>query len=253
MYDLWLGGKDNYEADRLAADKLSRLIEDMPEICQDNRAFVGRAVRYLAEHGVDQFLDLGCGLPVAENVHQIAQRVIPEAHVVYVDNDPVAGTHGQALLEDGTTSAMLTADFRDIDALLGDPVVTRLIDWSRPVAVLLTAALQHVLDEDDPSAIVGRLRAYLAPGSYLVLSHLSGEGLSTAQVRDAERLLGKATAPTVFRSRTDLEPFLAGFDRLPQGLDRPAQWWPEAGGTAGRTAGMWAVVAQVPASTGGGR
>jgi hypothetical protein len=246
MYDLWLGGKDNYASDRLAADKVSREIDDIDEACRDNRAFLVRAVRYLAGHGIDQFLDLGCGLPGEVNVHEIAQRVAPSAQVVYVDNDPIAGIHGHALLENRDTATVLAADFRDTEALLSHSAVTSAIDWSRPVGVLLLAALQHVTDSDGPRAVLRTLRARMAPGSYLVVSHLSGDGLPRPQVRAATKIFAGASAPTVFRSRMELNDLLDGFDQLPPGLDRPSQWWPDPDVPGPTTECMWAVAAQVP-------
>lgn len=246
MYDLWLGGKDNYESDRLAADHLSRVIDDMDDVCRDNRDFLERAVGYLAEHGIDQFLDLGCGLPAEVNVHEIAQRVMPGARVVYVDNDPIAGVHGHALLQNRETATVLVADFRDIGTLLRDTTVTSELDWSRPIGVLLVAALHHVTDAQGPAGILGALRARMAPGSYLVLSHLSGDGLPVPQVRTATRILSEASAPTVFRSRTRLHDLLDGFDLIPPGIDRPSQWWPAPDTAGPATECMWAVTAQVP-------
>jgi hypothetical protein len=166
IYDYLLGGKDNFAADREAARQLLAASPDMAGIVRDNRSFIGRVVRYLAtEGGMRQFLDLGGGLPTQTNVHQMAHEVTPDARVVYVDNDPVVWSHGQALLAHGGQVSMVRADLRDPAAVLRHPDVLGLLDFARPVAVVCASVLHFVADEEDPYRIIAEYRDHLAPGS----------------------------------------------------------------------------------------
>ena len=170
MYDYWLGGKDNFAADREAADRQARAIPQLPWLARQNRGFLQRAVDFCAREGVTQFLDIGSGLPANENVHEIAQRVNADSRVVYADNDPVVVAHARALLS-GAQTAAVRGDAGRPDDILGAPEVRRLIDFSQPVAVLLLAVLHLIPDEADPAGSVARLREAVAPGSYLLISH----------------------------------------------------------------------------------
>jgi SAM-dependent methyltransferase len=180
MYDYFLGGKDNFQVDRDAADQLDEAAGRGTTftVAWENRRFLQRAVACLAEAGIDQFVDIGAGLPTQGNVHEIAQRVNPAARVAYVDNDPIVLSHGRALLADDKTTKVFTADMREPQAILTAPGLAGLIDFSRPVAVLFVAVLHFVRDEEDPYGIVGTFRDAMAPGSYLVLSHVTTDGLS---------------------------------------------------------------------------
>jgi hypothetical protein len=187
MYDYFLGGKDNFAADRATATQVLESWGSVRTGVRENRAFLGRAVRYLAgEAGISQFLDLGTGLPSANNVHEVAQAIDPEARVVYADNDPIVLAHARALLASGPrgVTAYLDADIRDPEAILAHPVVRDSLDFGLPIALMLVAVLHFLPDEDDPGGIVRTLTDALPPGSYLVASHATAEhnpeGLSGA-------------------------------------------------------------------------
>src|ERR1700760_3594338 len=187
MYDYFLGGKDNFAADRAVAAQVLDSWGSVRTGVRENRAFLGRAVRYLArEAGISQFLDIGTGLPSANNVHEVAQAVNPEARVVYADNDPIVLAHARALLASGPrgVTSYLDADIRDPETILAPPVVRDTLDFGMPIALMLVAVLHFLPDEDDPGQIVQTLTDALPPGSYLVASHATAEhnpeGLSGA-------------------------------------------------------------------------
>jgi hypothetical protein len=183
MYDAYLGGNDNYPVDREAVREVVRLYPEVRSIALANRAFLQRAVRFLAgEAGIRQFLDIGTGIPSAGNVHAVAGRAAPGARVVYVDNDPIVHVHANALLTGTGTTSIVLADLRDPRAILAHPEVRKLIDFTEPVALLLVAILHFIKDEEDPAGIVATLRDALAPGSYLVLC---GAGPAVAPGRQA--------------------------------------------------------------------
>ena len=187
MYDYFLGGKDNFAADRATATQVLDSWGSVRTAVRENRAFLGRAVKYLAgEAGISQFLDLGTGLPSANNVHEVAQAINPEARVVYADNDPIVLAHARALLASGPrgVTAYLDADVRNPDTILANPIVRDTLDFGMPIALMLVAVLHFLPDEDDPRQIVQTLVDALPPGSYLVASHATAEhnpeGLSGA-------------------------------------------------------------------------
>jgi hypothetical protein len=187
MYDYFLGGKDNFAADRATAKQVLDSWGSVRTGVRENRAFLGRAVRYLAEEaGITQFLDIGTGLPSANNVHEVAQAANPRARVVYADNDPIVLAHARALLASGPhgVTTYLDADIRDADAILSDPVTRDTLDFTEPIALILVAVLHFLPDEDEPRRIVQTLTGALPPGSYLVASHATAEhnpeGLSGA-------------------------------------------------------------------------
>lgn len=228
MYDYWLGGKDNFAADRAAAEKVIAISSE-PGVLRDvreNRAFLGRAVRTVAGMGVTQFLDIGAGLPTQQNVHQVAQQVRPDTRVVYVDYDPVVCSHGRALLAGGDGVAFVQADARGATELVTDPEVTALIDFDQPVAVLLVAVLHLIQDADDPAGIVAGLRSLMAPGSYLILSHISSEP-RPAEVAKAAEVYEQATAGLIPRTRQQILDFFDGFTLLEPGLTNAPAWRPE--------------------------
>ncbi|MCO5998515.1 SAM-dependent methyltransferase [Actinoallomurus rhizosphaericola] len=227
MYDYWLGGKDNFAADRTAAEEVIRISEGrVLRGVKLNRSFLGRAVRTALDAGVRQFLDLGSGLPTRENVHEVALRVDPEARVVYVDNDPVVRLHGEALLSREGRTRFVQEDLRRVEEILGHPDVRAVIDLGRPVAVMLVSVLHFVPDEDDPWAIVARYREAMAPGSHLILSHLSSDPHPEKMAR-AERVYEGASARLGARSRDAILRFFDGFDVLEPGLVGPTEWRPE--------------------------
>jgi hypothetical protein len=226
MYDYYLGGKDNFPADRRAAGEVLAIVPEVPALVAEGRAFLRRAVRFLAgEVGVTQFIDLGAGLPTQGNTHEVAQAVTPGARVVYVDNDPVVVTHGQALLATDTT-VMVHGDLRDPDAILGDPLVRETIDFEAPVAVLLLSILHFIRDEEDPAGIVARFRDSVAAGSYLALAHASADVWPELAEKVAA-VYARSSAPLVTRSRIEIETLFNGFELVEPGLVRAAHWRPE--------------------------
>ncbi len=237
IYDVLLGGKDNFPADRAAAHAILNVAPQARRGANQNRAFLQRAVRFLAaEAGIGQFLDIGTGLPTQGNVHQVAQAVTPHARVVYVDHDPVVHAHADALLADHTTTIAVLADLREPEAILGNGAVRAALDLTRPVAVLLVAVLHFIKDEEDPAGIVARLRDAMAPGSYLVISHATADfhPQVAAKITDVYQ---QASAPLVLRSRSQIERFFDGFDLVAPGLVEPASWRPDGEGPPSPSAG----------------
>lgn len=228
MYDYFLGGKDNFPVDREAADKVRAAVGETlaSDVVWENRRFLQRAVRWLAEAGIDQFIDIGAGLPTQGNVHEIAQQVIPDARVVYVDYDPIVLAHGRALLCGNDTTTVITADMRDPEAILANPDLRALIDFSRPVAVLLIAVFHFITDAENPAGIVAAFRDAMAPGSHLALTHLTTDGPNAEQIAHTERAYKAATSPMLFRSRKAIEDFFNGFNLVDPGLVRPWEWHP---------------------------
>ncbi|WP_425428042.1 SAM-dependent methyltransferase [Allonocardiopsis opalescens] len=228
MYDYYLGGKDHFQVDRDAAEKILRDVPELFQTAQENRAFLRRAVRVLARSGIDQFIDIGTGLPTEGNVHEIAQAIRPGSRVVYVDNDPVVLTHARALLVDERSTTVIQADAREPDDILGQIRALRLIDFDRPVAVLFCAILHFVSDDEDPASIVRRFRAAMAPGSHLVIAHgtRSAGGRAVGTMTDAYR---KATASVHLRDPERIESFFEGFELLPPGAVHLPWWRPDPG------------------------
>jgi SAM-dependent methyltransferase len=231
MYDYFLGGKDNFQVDRDAAEQLDRAAGrgTTSVVAWENRRFLQRAVAHLAEAGIDQFLDIGAGLPTQGNVHEIAQRANPATRVAYVDNDPIVLSHGRALLADYKTTQVFTADMREPQAILTAPGLPELIDFSRPVAALFVAVLHFVRDDEDPYGIVKTFRDAMAPGSYLVLSHVTTDGTSAEVLSANERAYERATSSSRPRSRDEIARFFDGLDLIEPGLVRPGLWRPTPG------------------------
>jgi O-methyltransferase involved in polyketide biosynthesis len=231
IYDYLLGGKDNFAVDREAAKQLIAASPDMPGIVRDNRSFIGRVVRYLtAEAGIRQFIDLGGGLPTQTNVHEMAQRVAPDARVVYIDNDPVVWSHGQALLVHGDQVAMVRADLREPAAVLRHPEVLALLDLAKPVAVVCASVLHFVSDAEQPDRIIAEYRDHLAPDSYLAISH----GTTGTAEDDPNDVAGsvtsvyrQASAQLHLRSLTEIQRFFDGFDLLDPGVVWINEWRPD--------------------------
>jgi hypothetical protein len=228
IYDYLLGGKDNFAVDREAAKQLLAVTPDMAGIVRDNRSFIGRVVRHLAEEGgIRQFLDLGGGLPTQTNVHEMAQQVAPDSRVVYVDIDPVVWSHGQALLAHGDQVAMVRADLRDPATVLRHPEVRALLDLTRPVAVVCASVLHFVADDDDPYRIIAEYRDQMVPGSYLAISH----GASATAEEDPDDVVGgvtsvyrQASAQLHVRSLAGIRRFFDGFDLLEPGVVWINEW-----------------------------
>ncbi|MFG3255366.1 SAM-dependent methyltransferase [Streptomyces sp. NPDC048172] len=224
MYDYLLGGHDNFAADREAADAAVAAFPTLGTAARENRAFLGRAVRHVVEEtGIRQFLDIGSGLPTAQNVHQVARRHVPDARVVYVDNDPLVLAHGHALLAADARTTVIRGDIRDPRAIVEHAGTRELIDFREPVALLAVAVLHFVSDEEDPRGLVARLREAVAPGSVLVLSH------STAEI-SPETALGVQTAyraqgvPLTLRDRAAFTGFFEGFELVEPGVQVVSDW-----------------------------
>ncbi|MEC3979747.1 SAM-dependent methyltransferase [Amycolatopsis sp. H20-H5] len=241
MYDAILGGKDNFAVDRAEVEKLYAISPQAPVMARANRAWLGRVVRFLAGNaGIDQFLDLGSGMPAADNTHEIARRANFDVQVVYVDKDPVVAAYGRALLEDDVVSRFLAADFTDPDSVLHDPLVTAHLDFSRPVALIFCLALHHVSDEQKPYEIMDRYVDALPSGSYVAVTHLhdpseANEEASALAKRVHALFAGGATGSGYARTREQIEPFFAGLELGPPGLVPIVDWWPD--GPAAESAG----------------
>jgi hypothetical protein len=233
MYDYWLGGKDHFAADRAAADRQARVIPQLPWLARQNREFLRRAVRYCAAQGVTQFLDIGSGLPTNHNVHEVAQQVSQDARVVYADIDPVVVAHARALLSDRQTVAV-AGDVTRPEDILAAPEVGRLLDLSQPVAVLVLAVLHFIPDRADPAGAMARLRAALAPGSFLVISHADvspAHIVGTDRKSEAARELAEsnqAPADVPARTRDDIAGFFGDLTLVEPGLTDIWAWRPDA-------------------------
>jgi hypothetical protein len=229
VYDYHLGGSHNFAADRQAAEQITAIMPELPLIMRANRAFLFRAVRFLARAGIRQFLDLGSGIPTVGNVHEIAQRADPSARVVYVDIDPVAVAHSRALLAGNESAAAVRADLRDVSGVLATPEVRRLIDPTRPVGVLMVAVLHFVPDRDDPAGVVAGYRDAVAAGSFLVLSHAAAsEDQRAPQGADeATAAYSRNVMEATLRTRAQVADLLAGFDPVDPGVVYVTQWRPE--------------------------
>src|SRR5579875_2063766 len=227
MYDYLLGGYHNFPSDRAAADAATAIYPDFPLVMQANRAFLRRAVTFLIEQGIDQFLDLGSGIPTAGNVHEVAARLNPAARVVYVDNDPVAVTHSAALLRDNPLATIVQADVTDAEALLQRPAVRDLLDFGRPLGVLLLSLLHFIPDDATADGLVRALRARMAPGSYLALTHTTYEGTPRRAIEQLEALYAQSAGVVKPRPRAQVAAFFAGCALVAPGVVYTPLWRPE--------------------------
>ena len=225
VYDYYLGGYHNFAADREMARKALEMWPDLPTIMRANRAFLRRAVSYLAESGVRQFLDIGSGIPTVDNVHSVAQECRPDARVVYVDIDPVAVQHSRAILAGDRQTAVVQADLREPDDVLGKAADTGLLDFRQPVALLVVALLHFVPDSDHPDEVLRAYRDALGSGSHLVISHATHEGRPelTASHEELYRRMG---TPMTMRSWRQVSAFFDGYDLVDPGLVYLLQWRP---------------------------
>jgi hypothetical protein len=231
MYDYYLGGKDNFAADREAAEKMieigRQMGNDAREIARANRAFLGRAVHTLAEAGIHQFLDIGAGLPTQDNVHQVARRHSPGSRVVYVDNDPIVQVHARALLAGDDDVIAIEGDLKDPDAILDHPRVAGHLDLTRPYAVLLVAVLHFVPDDAEAARIVTRIRERLTPGGHLVLSHIYVGDAGDDAARSGQRVYSTTTAGGLARrDHAQIAGFFDGLELLEPGVVPVADWDP---------------------------
>ncbi len=224
-YNYWLGGKDHFAADRESGDAIVAAFPTARASALENRAFLRRAVAYLAgEAGVRQFLDIGTGIPAPGNTHEVAQAIAPDSRVVYVDNDPIVGTHARALLSSTPQGATtyLEADLREHEAILSDPYLRKTLDLAQPVGLLLVAVVHFLEDTQDPYAIVDGLLAALPSGSYLVMSHATADHAS-AEVQ--ARVLAATRQGSMYpRRRADMERFFAGLELVAPGIVSPTDW-----------------------------
>jgi hypothetical protein len=248
IYDYWLGGKDNFKADRDAAEQMILQYPDIVTGVRKNRAFLGRAVHYLAaEAGIRQFLDIGTGLPSSNNTHEVAQRAAPDARIVYVDNDPIVLSHAQALLTSTPEGACayVDADIRDTGKILKD--AANLLDFSRPVAVCLIMILQFIPDEDDPVSIVRALVDAIPSGSYLVVAHPASDvdqHVGPALRQLSTRMGGTRAVP---RSHQEISRFFDGLEMVEPGLVQLHRWRPGTGlDDTGRDLAAYGAVARKP-------
>jgi hypothetical protein len=224
MYDYYLGGKDNFEVDREAANKVIAIYPDMPLMARENRRFLRRAVAYLAgTAGLRQFLDLGAGLPTRGNVHDVAISIAPESHVMYVDNDPIVVAHGRALLADRDRTTIIQADLRRPDEIL--KVARTFLDFDEPVALLMSAVMHYIPDRDDPRGIIAHYRDALPAGSHLAISHVTADHHPEA-ARAAEKVYRYTSAPMFFRSYDEVLRMLDGFELIEPGLTVKSLWRP---------------------------
>jgi len=236
MYDYYLGGKDNFPADREAAEKVIAALPSARANARANRAFLGRAVRYAASLGIDQFLDIGTGIPSPGNTNEVAAEVVADARVVYVDNDPIVLTHARALLagmDARRRTSVLLGDVREPEKILQQ--AGELLDFDRPVCLMLVAVLHFVKDEERPAELVRTLLSALAPGSCLILSHVWREGVDEATAKRAGDVYLSATAPAVGRTRAEIETLLEGVELVEPGLVSVSHWRPDTPPAPGAT------------------
>jgi O-methyltransferase involved in polyketide biosynthesis len=234
MYDYYLGGKDHFPADREAAEKVIAAYPQVRMLARQNRRFLERVVAFLAGQGIRQFVDLGTGLPTSPSVHEVAQRIQPGARVAYVDNDPVVTVHNRALCGQDDWVTVVDGDIREPKAIFTSEELTGLIDLSEPVAFLCVAVLHFLTEDANPGEIVAALRRRMAPGSYLVISHVVTEGADRRVVGEIADAYEGSTAPAFRRTESAIRDLFTGLDLAEPGLTDVARWrspWPSDTGT----------------------
>ena len=226
IYDYLLGGDHNFEADRAAGQMLKSRAPELVDSAWANRGFHQRAAKWIAMQGVGQFIDIGSGLPTVGNTHEVVRRVVPNARVVYVDNDPMVLTYGKALLGDDRNATVILADVRDPEAVLGNAELRGLIDFTEPVGLLITAVLHFVSDESDPAKLMSRYMAALAEGSYLALSHLTADQKPQLAVQTLTEVGLRAAGGGYLRSKTEVRELFEGLQIVPPyvGADPDLTW-----------------------------
>jgi S-adenosyl methyltransferase len=247
VYDYWLGGKDNFAADRELGEQTLQAYPNLVFSVRANRAFLARAVRFLAgEAGIRQFLDIGTGIPTASNTHEVAQRIAPEARIVYVDNDPIVLSHARALLKSSPEGACayLDADLRDPDRILATAAGT--LDFGQPVAVMLIAVMHFVGDDAQASAIISRLMATCVPGSFVVISHVGGDIDAAQQTEMVRRLNQSVAEKATLRDHAGVTRLFDGLELVEPGVVRVSDWRPDSDLEAARPTGLWGGVARKP-------
>ena len=247
VYNYWLGGKDNFAADREMGERTIAAYPALPLSARANRAFLVRVVEFLADEvGIRQFLDIGTGLPTANNTHEVAQRVAPECRIVYVDNDPIVLSHAQALLTSSREGACayIDADLHDPGTILDSAAET--LDFGKPIAVMFLASIHFVGDLNEASAIVKRVMDACAPGSYLAISHPAID-IAAEQVAEMVRRLNETTLQkTNLRDRASVARLFEGYDLVEPGVVRAPEWRPRSAMEAASPAALWAGVARKP-------
>ncbi|MGH8775375.1 MAG: SAM-dependent methyltransferase [Jiangellaceae bacterium] len=248
VYDYWLGGKDNFAADRALGDAMVQAIPTLKTMARANRDFLGRAVRYLAtEEGIRQFLDIGTGIPTSGSVHEVAQAVAPESRVLYVDHDPLVLAHARALMT-GTSQGrteFIMADLREPEGILTDPTLAKTLDLDQPVALMLVAILMYFHDDENPHAWVSTLLDALPPGSYLAVAHPTGDfdPEATQAAVDAATRAGITLVP---RSKAGVESFFAGLELIEPGVVPLLSWHPDDTGADPRSVWYYGGVGRKP-------
>ena len=228
-YDYFLGGYHNFAIDRRAAEQIKALYPDAALAAQTNRAFLRRAVTFLLEQGIDQFLDIGSGIPTVGNVHEIVHRINPQARVIYVDIDPVAVTYSQTILQGSHNVVAIHGDVREPDELLANAEVRSMIDFQRPVAILMVALLNFVPADAEAQRVVQALVAAIPAGSYLVISHVTNEYLSQEVIAESEAVYARSTTPSKLRSRAQIAALFEGLEFVEPGLVLVPLWRPNEG------------------------
>jgi S-adenosyl methyltransferase len=226
-YDYVLGGKDNYEVDRQAAQAVIDLAPDLPALGKAQRRFLLRAVQMCANEGIGQFLDVGTGIPTSPSVHEVAHAINPAARVVYVDNDPIVFAHNNALLAGKPGVISIQEDVRAPERLLNRPELRALIDFDKPLLLLFIGLFHLVSDDYDPATLIGHFRDRMVPGSYMCLSQFCTDGSDSAAKAKLEEVSLRSPAPMCFRRRDEIEQFCDGFELLPPGVVDVQDWWPE--------------------------
>ncbi|MCM6776721.1 SAM-dependent methyltransferase [Nocardia sp. CDC159] len=250
-YDYWLGGKDNFEADRESAELVAEAFPSVQFSALENRAFLRRVVTFLAaEAGIRQYLDIGTGLPTAGNVHEIAQDIAPDSRIVYVDNDPIVAVHARTLLNsapEGKT-AYLEADVREPQTILHHPDLLATLDLTRPVALMLVAVMHFIVDEEQPYELVRELCRALPSGSYLVMSHATSDHLTPEDIAESEEANKRSGIPFRLRSTAEFAPFFDGLEIEPPGIGSIMAWRPEGWRAHPRpeAVSMLGAVARIP-------
>jgi S-adenosyl methyltransferase len=215
IYDYMLRGDNHFESDVQAAERILSVVPEIRDCAWSNRGFHQRAAKWIAEQGVSQFIDIGSGLPTVGNTHEVVQKVIPAARVVYVDNDPMVAEQGSRLLADDKSTRVICADLREPDSILNHPDLKELIDFSRPVGLLFTAVIMFVSDSSDPWKLVARYVDAIAPGSYLALSHLTDDYKPPVTTERFRAVFDHATEQLHFRSQEGIARFFTGLDMVP--------------------------------------